>query len=298
MNKVRCALLGSGNIGTDLIYKLRRTENLDPAWLVGIDPESEGMTRAAEMGIKTTSEGIAGLLPHIKRDNIKIAFDATTAKVHAENARLLNELGVTVIDLTPAAIAPLCVPPVNLEALTASEPQNLNMISCAGQATVPMVAAISRVQPVEYAEIIASLASKSVGLGTRRNLDEFVDTTSRALEQVGGAKRGKAVAVVNPAEPPIIMRNTVHCQVEGEPDRAAIDASVLEMIKEVQKYVPGYKLVNGPSYDGQFISIFLEVAGLGDFHPPYAGNHDIMTAAATRAAEMMAKQILAEEANQ
>lgn len=293
MKKIACALIGSGNIGTDLIYKLRRTEFLDPVWMVGIDPESEGIARAKELGLKTTAEGIDGLLPHIEADGIRIAFDATSAYVHQHNSDLLTARGVTMIDLTPAAIGPLCVPPVNLEEHLLLGANNVNMISCAGQATIPMVHAVSRVQPVEYAEIIASLASRSVGLGTRKNLDEFVYTTSRALEQVGGAKKGKAVAIVNPAEPPLIMRNTVHCRVEGEPDRAAIDASVLAMIGEVQKYVPGYKLVNGPAYDGDFVSIFLEVAGLGDFLPPFAGNLDIMTAAAARTGDMIAAGMLA-----
>ncbi len=292
MKKIACALIGSGNIGTDLIYKLRRTEFLDPVWMVGIDPESEGLARAQELGLKTTADGIDGLLPHLEADEIRIAFDATSAYVHQRNSDLLTARGVTMIDLTPAAIGPLCVPPVNLEEHLLLGANNVNMISCAGQATIPMVHAVSRVQPVEYAEIIASLASRSVGLGTRKNLDEFVYTTSRALEKVGGAKKGKAVAIINPAEPPLIMRNTVHCRVDGEADRAAIDASVLAMISEVQKYVPGYKLVNGPAYDGDFVSIFLEVAGLGDFLPPFAGNLDIMTAAAARTGDMIAAGML------
>ncbi|MEQ9499879.1 MAG: acetaldehyde dehydrogenase (acetylating) [Deltaproteobacteria bacterium] len=293
MKKIACALIGSGNIGTDLIYKLRRTEHLEPVWMVGIDPESEGLARAKGFGMKTTSDGIQGLLPHLEEDDIQIAFDATSAYVHPEHSELLTARGVTVIDLTPAAIGPLCVPPVNLEAQTKLGAKNVNMISCAGQATIPMVSAVSSVQPVAYAEIIASLASKSVGMGTRKNLDEFVYTTSRALEKVAGAKKGKAVAIVNPAEPPLIMRNTVHCRVEGEPNKKAIDAAVLAMISEVQKYVPGYKLVNGPAYDDDFVSIFLEVAGNGDYFPTYAGNLDIMTAAAARTAEVIAAKMLA-----
>lgn len=294
--KIACALIGSGNIGTDLIYKLRRTDHLEPVWMVGIDPESEGLARARELGLKTTAEGIDAMLPHVVADGVRIAFDATSAYVHRRNSDLLTALGVTMIDLTPAAIGPLCVPPVNLEEHLVDGATNVNMISCAGQATIPMVNAISRIQPVAYAEIIASLASRSVGPGTRKNLDEFVFTTSRALERVGGAKQGKAVAIVNPAEPPLIMRNTVHCRVEGEPDRAAIDASVLAMIREVQRYVPGYQLVNGPAYDGDFVSIFLEVAGLGDFLPPFAGNLDIMTAAAARTGDMIAARMLAADA--
>lgn len=296
MSKLRCALIGSGNIGTDLIYKLRRTEHLEPVWMVGIDADSDGMRIARELGLKTTADGIDGLMPHLEEDDIKIAFDATSAYVHQRHHDLLTGGGVRVIDLTPAAIGPLCVPPVNLGEQIALEAPNMNMISCAGQATIPMVAAISRVQPVEYAEIIASLASRSIGIGTRKNLDEFVDTTSRAIELVGGAKQGKAVAIINPAEPPIIMRDTIHCRVEGEPKRDEIDASVVAMIAEVQKYVPGYQLVNGPVYDGDFVSIFLEVAGLGDFLPTYAGNLDVMTAAAARTADMVAASMLQEAA--
>ncbi|NVO29472.1 acetaldehyde dehydrogenase (acetylating) [Donghicola sp. C2-DW-16] len=292
MSKIRCALIGSGNIGTDLMYKLLRSDVLEPVWMVGIDPESEGLKRAAEKGLKTTAAGVDGLLPHVEADGIQIAFDATSAYVHAENSRKLNDLGVLMVDLTPAAIGPLCVPPVNLAELAGDRPMNVNMISCAGQATIPMVAAVSSVQPVEYAEIIASLSSKSVGPGTRANLDEFTYTTSNALEKLGGAKKGKALAIINPAEPPLIMRNTVYCEVEGRPDQAAITASVKAMIAQVQRYVPGYKLVNGPDFDGNRIAIFLEVAGLGDFLPTYAGNLDVMTAAAARTAEMFAERML------
>lgn len=293
MKKIKCALIGSGNIGTDLIYKLRRSELLEPVWMVGIDPESEGLARAREMGLKTTAEGVDGLLPHVKADGIQIAFDATSAYVHAENSRKLNELGVIMIDLTPAAIGPLCVPPVNLRAHADKLEMNVNMISCAGQATIPIVAAVSRVQAVDYAEIVASLASKSIGPGTRANLDEFTYTTSNAIEKVGGAKRGKALAIINPAEPPMIMRNTIYCITEDAPDEAKITASILEMIGEVQKYVPGYRLVNGPIFEDKMVSVFMEVAGLGDYLPKYAGNLDIMTAAGTRTAELFAEEILA-----
>jgi acetaldehyde/propanal dehydrogenase len=292
MKKVKCALIGSGNIGADLIYKVRRSEVLEPVWMVGIDPNSEGLARAREMGLKTTADGVDGLLPHVEADEIQIAFDATSAYVHAENSRKLNELGVMMIDLTPAAIGPLCVPPVNLREHAAKLEMNVNMISCAGQATIPIVHAVSRVQAVDYAEIIASLASKSVGPGTRANLDEFTYTTSNAICAVGGARRGKALAIINPAEPPMIMRNTIYCLTDEAPDEARITASILEMIGEVQKYVPGYRLVNGPVYDGKRVAVFLEVAGLGDFLPRYAGNLDIMTAAATRTAEMFAEEIL------
>ncbi|NTV72086.1 MAG: acetaldehyde dehydrogenase (acetylating) [Azonexaceae bacterium] len=293
MKKIRCALIGSGNIGTDLIYKIQRSPFLEPVWMVGIDPESEGLARARDMGLKTTAAGVDGLLPHVLEDNIQIAFDATSAYVHAENSRKLNELGVMMIDLTPAAIGPLCVPPVNLKAHAEKVEMNVNMISCAGQATIPIVFAVSRIQAVGYGEIVASLASKSIGPGTRANLDEFTYTTSNAIEIVGGARKGKALAIINPAEPPMMMRNTISCLTDDEPDQAKITESVLEMIKEVQKYVPGYRLVNGPLFDGKRVTVFMEVAGLGDYLPKYAGNLDIMTAAATRTAEMFAQEIIA-----
>ena len=293
MKKIRCALIGSGNIGTDLIYKIQRSPFLEPVWMVGIDPESEGLARARDMGLKTTAAGVDGLLPHVLEDNIQIAFDATSAYVHPENSRKLNELGVMMIDLTPAAIGPLCVPPVNLKAHAEKVEMNVNMISCAGQATIPIVFAVSRIQAVGYGEIVASLASKSIGPGTRANLDEFTYTTSNAIEVVGGARKGKALAIINPAEPPMMMRNTISCLTDDEPDQAKITESVLEMIKEVQKYVPGYRLVNGPLFDGKRVTVFMEVAGLGDYLPKYAGNLDIMTAAATRTAEMFAQEIIA-----
>ncbi|PUA20350.1 acetaldehyde dehydrogenase (acetylating) [Glaciimonas sp. PCH181] len=292
MKKIKCALIGSGNIGTDLIYKIMRSEVLAPVWMVGIDPDSEGLALAKKMGLKTTAKGIDGLLPHIIADGIQIAFDATSAYVHAENSRKLNALGVMMIDLTPAAIGPLCVPPVNLRSLAGRGEMNVNMISCAGQATIPIVYAVSSVQTVEYGEIIASISSRTAGPGTRKNLDEFASTTSNAIQKVGGAKAGKAMAIINPAEPAMMMRNTIYCETEDEPDQPAIIASVLAMIKEVQKYVPGYRLINGPVFEGRQVSVFMEVAGLGDYLPTYAGNLDIMTAAATRTAEMFAEEIL------
>ncbi len=291
--KIKCALIGPGNIGTDLLYKLRRSPVLDPVWMVGIDPDSEGLKRAAELGLKTTADGVDGLLPHVLADGVQIAFDATSAYVHAENTRKLNALGVLMIDLTPAAIGPYCVPPVNLAQHVGRGEMNVNMVTCGGQATIPMVAAISRVQPVAYGEIVATVSSKSAGPGTRKNIDEFTRTTAGAVEKVGGAKKGKAIIIINPAEPPLIMRDTVHCLTETAPDQAAITASIHAMIHEVQKYVPGYRLVNGPVFDGNRVSVFLEVQGLGDFLPTYAGNLDIMTAAGARTAEMFAEQILA-----
>ena len=291
--KIKCALIGPGNIGTDLLYKLQRSPVLEPAWMVGIDPESEGLKRAASLGLKTTHEGVDGLLPHVRADGIQIAFDATSAYVHAENSRKLNALGVRMIDLTPAAIGPYCVPPVNLVEHVGKREMNVNMVTCGGQATIPMVAAISRVQPVKYGEIVATVSSKSAGPGTRKNIDEFTRTTAGAVEKVGGAKQGKAIIIINPAEPPLIMRDTVHCLTETEPDREAITASIHAMIGEVRKYVPGYRLVNGPVFEGNRVSVFMEVMGLGDFLPKYAGNLDIMTAAAARTAEMFAEEVLA-----
>jgi acetaldehyde/propanal dehydrogenase len=300
MKKIRCALIGPGNIGTDLLYKLRRSPWLEPVWMVGIDAASEGLRRAASLGLKTTAQGVDGLLPHVKDDGIRIAFDATSAYVHAENSRKLNALGVMMIDLTPAAIGPFCVPPVNLLSYLRAEPGanalNVNMVTCGGQATIPMVAAVSRVQAVGYAEIVATASSRSVGPGTRANIDEFTRTTAAAVEQVGGARKGKAIIVINPAEPPMIMRDTVHCLVEDEPQVEAITASIHAMIAEVQQYVPGYRLVNGPVFDGRRVSMFLEVEGLGDYLPKYAGNLDIMTAAAARTAELYAQSILKEAA--
>ena len=295
MKKIKCALIGPGNIGTDLLYKLQRSPFLEPAWMVGIDPESEGLKRAAEMGLKVTADGVDGLLPHVLADGVQIALYATSAYVHAENSRKLNALGVLMIDLTPAAIGPFCVPPVNLKELVGRRETNVNMVTCGGQATIPMVAAISRVQKVKYGEIVATISSKSAGPGTRKNIDEFTPTTSGAIEKVGGAEKGKAIIIINPAEPPLIMRDTVHCLTVDRPKAAEIEESVHAMIREVQKYVPGYRLVNGPviDLDDHRVSIFLEVKGLGDYLPTYAGNLDIMTAAAARTAEMFAEEILA-----
>jgi len=288
---INCAMIGSGNIGTDLMAKLLRSANLNPVWMVGIDEDSDGLLKAREAGLKTTHEGVDGLIPHIEEDNIQIAFDATSAYVHGENNRKLQEKGVLVIDLTPAAIGPFCVPPVNLKEHVGAQEMNVNMVTCGGQATIPMVAAVSRVQAVEYGEIVATVASKSAGPGTRKNIDEFTQTTARAVEDIGGATKGKAIIILNPAEPPLMMHDTVHCLTETTPDQEAITKSVHDMLAEVNKYVPGYRLKNGPIFDGNRVSIFLEVEGLGDYLPKYAGNLDIMTAAATRTAEMFAEEI-------
>ncbi|ANH09008.1 acetaldehyde dehydrogenase (acetylating) [Shinella sp. HZN7] len=289
-SKLKAVIIGPGNIGTDLLMKMKRSEWVEPVWMVGIDPSSEGLKRAIDMGVKACAAGVDGILEHVISDDIRVAFDATSAYAHAENSRKLNELGVIMVDLTPAAIGPFCIPPVNLADHAKKLEMNVNMVTCGGQATIPMVAAVSRVQPVEYGEIVAAVSSRSVGPGTRKNIDEFTRTTASAIEKVGGAKRGKAIIIVNPAEPPLLMRDTVHVLTEGEPDQAAITESVKAMVAEVQKYVPGYKLVNGPVFDGRRVSIYLEVEGLGDFLPKYAGNLDIMTAAALRTAELFAQE--------
>jgi len=291
VTKVNVALIGSGNIGTDLMVKALRSDKIAPIWMVGIDPASDGLRRAQQAGLHTTTQGLDGLLPHLARDRIRIAFDATSAYVHHEHARRLREHGVAVVDLTPAAVGPYCVPPVNLAEHAGRGEMNVNLVSCGGQATIPIVAAISRVQPVGYAEIVATVASRSAGPGTRKNIDEFTRTTASGIEKVGGAKRGKAIIILNPAEPPLLMRDTVHCLTEDEPDRERIGSSIRAMVDEVQKYVPGYRLANGPVFEGRRVSVFLEVAGLGDYLPRYAGNLDIMTAAALRTGEMLAAEI-------
>ena len=291
MKKINAAIVGSGNIGTDLLMKALRSASVAPLWLVGIEPESEGLSRARGLGVKTTHTGVDGLLPHIEADGIRIAFDATSAHAHHDNSRKLVERGVRVVDLTPAAIGPYCVPPVNLREHIGSRAMNVNMVTCGGQATIPMVAAVSRVQPVEYAEIVATVSSRSAGPGTRNNIDEFTRTTARGVEKVGGARRGKAIIILNPADPPLIMRDTIHCLTESEPDQARIRESIASMIREVQRYVPGYTLKNGPVFDGRRVSVYLEVEGLGDYLPKYAGNLDIMTAAALRTGELIAEQL-------
>ncbi len=291
MKKVNCALIGSGNIGTDLMYKTLRSDWLNPVWMIGVDAASDGLARARAAGLKTTHEGLEAALPYFATDEIRIAFDATSAYVHAENSRKILAQQVFMIDLTPAAIGSFCVPPVNLEQHMRKQTTNVNMVSCGGQATIPIVNAVSRVQAVSYAEIIATVASKSAGPGTRKNIDEFTRTTALGIERVGGAKKGKAIIILNPAEPPLIMRDTVHCLTEETPDEAAITASIQAMVAEVQRYVPGYRLKQQPVFDGKRISTFLEVAGLGDYLPKYAGNLDIMTAAALCTGELFAQRL-------
>lgn len=289
-NKLNALIIGPGNIGTDLLVKALRSDWINPLWMVGVE-ESEGIKLARSWGLSTSIDGIDDILTRLVDSNIRIAFDATSAKAHPHHARELSRLGIFVVDLTPAAIGPFCIPTVNLAPLTSNFAMNVNMVTCGGQATIPLVHAVSRVQSVAYGEIVATVASKSIGPGTRRNIDEFTRTTSAAISQIGGARAGKAIIIINPAEPPMMMRDTIHCLVDEVPDQTAIADSVREMISEVQKYVPGFRLVNGPVFDGNRVSIFVEVEGLGDFLPKYAGNLDIMTAAGLKTAEMFAVEI-------
>ena len=304
MSKVKAAIIGSGNIGTDLMIKIAtRSQVLETAALVGIDPQSDGLERARGMGIATTHEGIDGFTKMPEFGDIRVVFDATTAGAHARNAEMCRAHGKQIIDLTPAAVGPYVVPVVNMDAHMAED--NVNMVTCGGQATIPMVAAVSRVAPVHYAEIVASIASKSAGPGTRANMDEFTETTARGLEVVGGAKKGKAIIVLNPAEPPMLMRDTVFC-LSDMAEEADIEQSVNQMVEKVQAYVPGYRLkqrlqferfnANQPlripgygEFTGLKTSLFMEVEGAGDYLPPYAGNLDIMTSAALGTGEMIAK---------
>jgi acetaldehyde/propanal dehydrogenase len=288
--KAKAAIIGPGNIGTDLLMKCQRSDFIEATWMVGIE-DSAGIQRARTLGLQTTTEGVDGLVAGFSADPVDFVFDATSAYVHAENSRKVTALGATMIDLTPAAIGPFCIPPVNLQELLDQGPtQNVNMVTCGGQATIPMVAAVSRVQSVRYAEIVATVASKSVGMGTRDNIDEFTRTTSSAIEKIGGADEGKAIIVINPAEPPLVMRDTIHCLTKEVPNETDIRASIAAMVTEVQRYVPGYRLKNAPIIDGHRVTISVEVEGLGDFLPKYAGNLDIMTAAGLRTAEMMAQR--------
>ena len=289
--KLKAVIVGPGNIGTDLLMKAMRSKWIEPVWMVGVDSTSAGLERARNLGLKTTDKGLDDMLDQVIKDDVRIAFDATSAYIHEENSKKLNALGVIMIDLTPAAIGPFCVPPVNLKAHAKRLEMNVNMVTCGGQATIPMVAAVSRVQAVEYGEIVATVASQSVGPGTRMNIDEFTRTTAAGIEQVGGARKGKAIIIINPAEPPMIMRDTIHCLTEKEPDQKAITKSIHDMVTDVRQYVPGYKLVNGPVFEENRVSIYLEVEGLGDFLPKYAGNLDIMTAAGLRTAEMLGEEV-------
>ena len=306
---VSTAIIGTGNIGTDLLIKIQeKSKTLAVAAFVGIDPGSDGLARARQLGIPTTSDGIEGLVAMDVFDDIEIVFDATSAGAHQHHDQVLRSHGKRIIDLTPAAIGPFTVPVVNGDANR--NEANINMVTCGGQATIPIVAAVNSVAKVHYAEIVASIASKSAGPGTRANIDEFTETTSQAIESIGGATRGKAIIILNPAEPPMVMRDTVYCLCEGGHE-AAIREAVEARVTEVQQYVPGYRLKQSvqferlgsnqplyiPEMDRQFtgmkVSVFLEVEGAGDYLPTYAGNLDIMTSAAVRAAESMAEESLA-----
>ena len=282
--KKTAAIVGSGNIGTDLMFKLRRSEIVEPRWMVGIDAQSAGLQEAQRLGLETISDGVETLLESAEMPDL--VFEATSAAVHEQNAPRYRERGITAVDLTPAAVGPYVVPPINLDEL--SSEQNVNLVTCGGQATTPMVRAVSRVVPVEYAEIVASIASASAGPGTRANIDEFTRTTSHALSVLGGAERGKAIIILNPAEPPMIMRNTVFCSLPPDADREAVATSIHEMVKQVQEYVEGYRLLAEPQFVEDRVEILLEIEGAGDFLPRYAGNLDIITSAAVRVAERLA----------
>jgi len=303
---MKTAIIGSGNIGTDLMIKiLRLSDSLEVGMLVGIDPESDGLARAARMGVSTTHRGIEGLVESPEFDEIEIVFDATSAKAHLAHAPILREHGKRVVDLTPAAVGPYVVPVANLTEHT--DAPNVNMVTCGGQATIPMVWAVNRVAPVIYGEIVASIASKSAGPGTRANIDEFTETTSRGIEQIGGARKGKAIIILNPAEPPLIMRDTVYAFCENG-DEKEIAESIRDAAARVAEYVPGYRLLKDPIFDevrvhmpgfGDFeglkVTCLLEVEGAGHYLPKYAGNLDIMTSAARQVGEVIAAKLEASQ---
>jgi acetaldehyde dehydrogenase len=292
------AVVGTGNIGTDLVVKLQRSDTLELRYVVGIDPESVGLRRARDLGVETSAGGVDWLLARTELPDI--VFEATSAQVHHGNAPRYEEAGIRAVDLTPAARGPYVIPPVNLDHHL-GEP-NVNMVTCGGQATIPMVHAVSRVARVAYAEIVATVASRSAGPGTRSNIDEFTRTTASAVEVLGGAERGKAIIVLNPAEPPLTMRDTIFCSLEPDADADAVAASIEAMVTDVQEYVPGYRLLQQPQIERELtpdgrgrVAVFVEVEGAGDFLPPYAGNLDIMTAAAARVGDEIARSLVPQE---
>jgi acetaldehyde dehydrogenase len=282
---LRVGIAGSGNIGTDLMLKIDRNPQLELLGVAGIDPASDGLAAASARGHWTTSSGLADMLAHL--DQLELVFDATSAKAHPEHARMLAERGIRSVDLTPAALGPAVIPPVNLSEHRAAP--DVNLVTCGAQATVPIVAAISRVGPISYAEIVSTIASRSAGPGTRQNIDEFTVATARALETVGGAQRGKAIVLLNPADPPIVMRNTVFADV-GDVDPDALAAEIAATVAAVSAYVPGYRLTAEPLHQDGTVTVLLEVRGAGDYLPEYAGNLDIMTSAAVRVAELCAEE--------
>lgn len=289
MAKLSVGILGSGNIGTDLMYKLRRSSLLELKMVAGIEPASEGLARARKLGYETSVDGIEGLLGNGK---IQLVFDATSARAHLAHAPRFRAAGIIAIDLTPAAVGPGVIPVVNIQE-RAAEP-NVNLVSCGAQATVPIVAAINQVCPVLYGETVSTIASRSAGPGTRHNIDEFTRTTARSVHTIGGAKKSKSIIVLNPAEPPIIMRNTVYAMVDLPADEKRIHASVMAMAEKIKSYVPGYRITVEPFLDGDHITTCIEVTGAGDYLAPYAGNLDIITAAAVNVAERYAETLLTE----
>jgi acetaldehyde dehydrogenase len=292
MSRVTVGIVGSGNIGTDLLMKLQRDELMEVRCMVGVDPDSDGLRRARDAGVETSAEGVDWMLA--LDDSPELVFEATSAKAHAANAPRYAEANITAVDLTPAALGPFVIPSVNLEEHLGAP--NINMVTCGGQATIPIVAAVSRVTAVPYAEIVASVSSRSAGPGTRANIDEFTHTTALGVERVGGAERGKAIIILNPAEPPLLMRDTIFCAIAADADREAIAASIETMVADVAQYVPGYRLVADPQFDdaddswegNARVTVLLEVEGRGDYFPAYAGNLDIMTAAAARVGRQLA----------
>ena len=290
MAKVSAAVVGSGNIGTDLMYKLMRSERIDLRYVVGVDPDSEGLRRAREAGVEASPGGVDWLLD--RPELPEIVFEATSAYVHRANAPRYRDAGIRAVDLTPAAVGPYVIPPVNLREHVGE--MNVNMVTCGGQATIPMVHAVARATDVDYAEIVATVSSRSAGPGTRANIDEFTRTTARGVEVLGGAARGKAIIVLNPAEPPLIMRDTIFCSLPTDVDVDKVEQSIHEIVAEVQGYVPGYRLKAPPQFDDDRVAIFVEVEGAGDFLPPYAGNLDIMTAAAAKVGDEIARHITEE----
>ena len=294
VRKIKAAIIGSGNIGTDLMYKLERSDLIELTAMIGIEAESDGLKRAKQKGYQVLSNGIQGIIDHPELADI--VFDATSAKAHVRHAKILKELGILAIDLTPAAIGPFFCPSVSSNQRS-MKTENVNMITCGGQATIPIVHAINEVADVTYGEIVATISSLSAGPGTRANIDEFTITTRRGIEEVGGADKGKALIILNPADPPILMRDTIYCEVRNM-NEVTVLSSIKAMVQKVNEYVPGYRLRQETTFEGNCVTVFLEVEGAGDYFPPYAGNLDIMTAAAVRVGEDFAQSMLTKHATE